>query len=219
MTLADRIVVMHGGHIQQQGTPAELFRRPANKFVAGFLGAPPMNFSGGGSGPRRGRVAPPPDKGFALDLPEELAARARDQALRKVTLGIRPSDLDSAPDAPSGQGVELGVVVSEYVGAQSVPYLRLRRCPRDRRGQVRGRPSPWAKPCASPCVPEGDAPFRSGRPRAALLTPSITTATGRKTDMLKILGTTTLAGVVAFAGAAAAQEGPYAPYAGHDACG
>ena len=44
MTLADRIVVMHGGHIQQQGTPTELFKRPVNKFVAGFLGSPPMNF-------------------------------------------------------------------------------------------------------------------------------------------------------------------------------
>ena len=44
MTLADRIVVMHGGRIQQQGTPEELFKHPANKFVAGFLGTPPMNF-------------------------------------------------------------------------------------------------------------------------------------------------------------------------------
>ena len=44
MTLADRIVVMHGGHIQQQGKPEELFKNPVNKFVAGFLGTPPMNF-------------------------------------------------------------------------------------------------------------------------------------------------------------------------------
>ena len=44
MTLADRIVVMHGGYIQQQGTPEELFKLPVNKFVAGFLGMPPMNF-------------------------------------------------------------------------------------------------------------------------------------------------------------------------------
>jgi len=44
MTLADRIVVMHSGVIQQQGTPEELFKQPANKFVAGFLGTPPMNF-------------------------------------------------------------------------------------------------------------------------------------------------------------------------------
>ena len=47
MTLADRIVVMHGGYIQQQGTPEELFKKPANKFVAGFLGMPPMNFLDG----------------------------------------------------------------------------------------------------------------------------------------------------------------------------
>ena len=44
MTLADRIVVMHGGYIQQQGTPETLFKKPKNKFVAGFLGSPPMNF-------------------------------------------------------------------------------------------------------------------------------------------------------------------------------
>ena len=44
MTLADRIVVMHGGYIQQQGTPETLFKKPNNKFVAGFLGSPPMNF-------------------------------------------------------------------------------------------------------------------------------------------------------------------------------
>ncbi|MDP6166981.1 MAG: ATP-binding cassette domain-containing protein, partial [Gammaproteobacteria bacterium] len=44
MTLADRIVVMHDGHIQQQGAPEELYKNPVNKFVAGFLGTPPMNF-------------------------------------------------------------------------------------------------------------------------------------------------------------------------------
>ena len=44
MTLADQIVVMHGGYIQQQGTPKTLFKKPNNKFVAGFLGSPPMNF-------------------------------------------------------------------------------------------------------------------------------------------------------------------------------
>ncbi len=44
MTLADRIVVMHAGKIQQEGTPEELFKHPVNRFVAGFLGTPPMNF-------------------------------------------------------------------------------------------------------------------------------------------------------------------------------
>jgi len=119
MTLADRIVVMHGGHIQQQGTPTELFRNPANKFVAGFLGAPPMNFldamlvSQGGDLMAHG-------KGFALRLPPALAARATKLAYKQVTLGLRPSDLEYVPDAPEGVGLNLKVIVSEYVGAQSV---------------------------------------------------------------------------------------------------
>jgi len=119
MTLADRIVVMHGGHIQQQGSPSELFRRPANKFVAGFLGAPPMNFldielrEEGGTLRASGR-------GFSLVLPDALADRARHAAMRKATLGIRPSDLDFAPDATADRALDLRVVVSEYVGAQSV---------------------------------------------------------------------------------------------------
>ena len=119
MTLADRIVVMHGGHIQQQGSPSDLFKHPANKFVAGFLGAPPMNFldvdlsEDGGSLRATGR-------GFALVLPDALAARARRAAMRKAILGLRPSDLEFAPDAAADRSLDLGVVVSEYVGAQSV---------------------------------------------------------------------------------------------------
>lgn len=119
MTLADRIVVMHGGHIQQQGTPTELFRNPANKFVAGFLGAPPMNFldvelvQSGDALFAQGAK-------FSLQLPRELAARAAQLAHRNVTLGLRPSDLEYSPDAPEGAGLNLNVIVSEYVGAQSV---------------------------------------------------------------------------------------------------
>lgn len=119
MTLADRIVVMHGGTIQQQGTPSDLFRSPANKFVAGFLGAPPMNFLDADLIDESGRIQAR-GPGFALDLPDALAARARKLLARSVTLGIRPSDLEFAPDAPDGSGIDLGVIISEYVGAQSV---------------------------------------------------------------------------------------------------
>jgi multiple sugar transport system ATP-binding protein len=119
MTLADRIVVMHGGHIQQQGTPSELFRKPVNKFVAGFLGAPPMNFLTADLVEENGQLhARGP--GFALVLPAILAARARQRAMARVTLGIRPSDLDFAPHAMAGDALDLAVIVSEYVGAQSV---------------------------------------------------------------------------------------------------
>ena len=119
MTLADRIVVMNGGYIQQQGRPEELFKRPANKFVAGFLGMPPMNFLAcevEGRGDDTFVVG----NGFALRLQGETAAKAAAHGARKLTLGIRPSDLSYAPNAAPEDALSLDVKVSEYVGAQSV---------------------------------------------------------------------------------------------------
>ncbi len=119
MTLADRIVVMHGGHIQQQGTPSELFRNPVNRFVAGFLGSPPMNFLEADLVEENGALHAKGD-GFSIRLPEDLAKRARNKVVHKATLGLRPSDLEYTPDAPVDQSLDLNVVVSEYIGAQSV---------------------------------------------------------------------------------------------------
>lgn len=119
MTLADRIVVMNGGYIQQQGTPAELFKNPANKFVAGFLGSPPMNFLDATLTEEGGTLYAHGD-GFKLALPEALAARARQTSMQNATLGLRPSDLDYNPDGADAHSIDLNVVVSEYVGAQSV---------------------------------------------------------------------------------------------------
>ncbi|MEL6915473.1 MAG: sn-glycerol-3-phosphate ABC transporter ATP-binding protein UgpC [Pseudomonadota bacterium] len=118
MTLADRIVVMHGGHIQQQGSPEELFKHPANRFVAGFLGSPPMNFLEASLVDEGGLQAR--GEGFAITLPAALAKRAKAATSAKVTLGIRPSDLEFNDAAPDGQSIDLSVVVAEYVGAQSV---------------------------------------------------------------------------------------------------
>jgi len=119
MTLADRIVVMHGGVIQQQGTPQELFRNPVNKFVAGFLGMPPMNFLDGEiqSGDGATRIA---GDGFSIRLSPEKAAAATAHGARALTLGIRPSDLVHSEEAGDGLGIDLDVIVSEYIGAQSV---------------------------------------------------------------------------------------------------
>ena len=119
MTLGDRIVVMNGGYIQQQGTPAELFKNPVNKFVAGFLGSPPMNFLDADLVDEGGTLMAKGD-GFAIALPEDLANRARQKAHGKATLGVRPSDLEYSPDAADTASFDLNVVISEYVGAQSV---------------------------------------------------------------------------------------------------
>ena len=119
MTLADRIVVMHGGFIQQQGTPVELFKSPVNKFVAGFLGSPPMNFLNGEIRDEAGRVMIAGD-GFSLRLEGEKAKAAKTHNSKGITLGIRPSDLRFNEDAADDQSLSLDVKVSEYVGAQSV---------------------------------------------------------------------------------------------------
>lgn len=123
MTLADRIVVMHDGAVQQQGAPEELFKRPVNKFVAGFLGMPPMNFLKGEIEQRADAVFVVGD-GYALRLDGEPAQNAAGYRARRVTLGIRPSDLVYDAEAALDQSLNLDVLVSEYVGAQSVLLCR-----------------------------------------------------------------------------------------------
>ena len=88
MTLADQIVVMNGGRVEQMGAPLDLYHRPANIFVAGFIGAPQMNFIPGriASGADSGKV----ETAMGL-LPAEVAATL--QAGRSVTYGIRPEHL------------------------------------------------------------------------------------------------------------------------------
>ncbi len=119
MTLADRIVVMHGGYIQQQGTPEDLFKRPANKFVAGFLGMPPMNFLKC-EVETRGADTFVVGDGFALRLQGRAAVKAAGHGSRELILGVRPSDLIHAPGGRPETGLSLHVAVSEYIGAQSV---------------------------------------------------------------------------------------------------
>ncbi|MEL6646116.1 MAG: sn-glycerol-3-phosphate ABC transporter ATP-binding protein UgpC [Pseudomonadota bacterium] len=119
MTLADRIVVMHGGYIQQQGSPEELFKRPVNKFVAGFLGSPPMNFLTAELSEDAGQMRVTGD-GFDLALKGAVADAARAHTSNDVILGIRPSDLSQDTGAADDSSLDLHVIVSEYVGAQSV---------------------------------------------------------------------------------------------------
>src|SRR5262249_7939117 len=84
MTLADRIVVMNGGHVEQVGEPLELYDRPQSLFVAAFIGSPPMNFFKGDA--REGRLRL--ETGEELTLPKTPAP-----VTGRVTLGIRPEHL------------------------------------------------------------------------------------------------------------------------------
>lgn len=119
MTLADRIVVMHGGKIQQQGTPEQLFKKPINQFVAGFLGTPPMNFLDA-SIQEESDSTFLVGQNFKLRCDQPVIQRLTHSTSKQLVLGIRPSDLLFDPDVAPENAIEVNVVVSEYVGAQSV---------------------------------------------------------------------------------------------------
>jgi multiple sugar transport system ATP-binding protein len=118
MTLGDRVVVMKDGVVQQVGEPLELYNTPANRFVAGFIGSPAMNFADVTLVENGGQpVAEAP--GLRIALPGALAARARSKTGRKATLGIRPEDIHvaSASDAPE-HCFEAAVEVVEQLGSE-----------------------------------------------------------------------------------------------------
>ncbi|MCY7339836.1 MAG: sn-glycerol-3-phosphate ABC transporter ATP-binding protein UgpC [Sphingomonas bacterium] len=97
MTLADRIVVMRAGKIEQVGTPADLYERPDNLFVAGFIGSPQMNFlTGEIVGGADDRPSVRLDDGALIALPDKAKTLP---ASGKVTLGIRPEHLAASSDA------------------------------------------------------------------------------------------------------------------------
>jgi len=98
MTMGHRIAVMRQGSLQQVGTPLEVYEQPANLFVAGFIGTPPMNLL---RGTLAGQGASVATSGFALRLPPLLAAAARGQDGREVVLGIRPENVRE-PDSGGG---------------------------------------------------------------------------------------------------------------------
>jgi multiple sugar transport system ATP-binding protein len=117
MTMADRIVVMNAGRIEQIGRPLDLYDRPANLFVASFLGSPSMNFA-------EGEVVSG-DEGLALLLADGVRiplAHASLQPGAKVTLGVRPEHIGT--DAAQGV-VAMEVEVVEPTGAETHLYGKI----------------------------------------------------------------------------------------------
>jgi ABC-type sugar transport system ATPase subunit len=101
MTLADRIVVLNDGRVAQIGTPIEVFERPQNQFVAGFMGAPAMNFVDGlVSSTANG----PAIKAAGIELPVDPTRFNLPSDGTPVTLGIRPEDI-----VPEGHGTRPGL--------------------------------------------------------------------------------------------------------------
>ena len=118
MTMADRIVVMRDGLVEQTGSPLELYDRPANQFVAGFIGSPSMNFLPGVL--RRSAAGDTVELGTGLSLPVPPGAGGIDG--QPVVYGTRPEHVDLAS---GGDGVPAEVVVVEPTGADTQVFAKV----------------------------------------------------------------------------------------------
>jgi multiple sugar transport system ATP-binding protein len=101
MTMGDRVAVLDGGRLQQVGSPADVYRAPANLFVAGFVGSPPMNTVAAGvvTGPNGPRVRLGPTE---VALPPGAAATLAARGLAEVVVGVRPEHLRLGDTGPVG---------------------------------------------------------------------------------------------------------------------
>lgn len=116
MTLADRIVVLNAGKIEQIGSPLDLYNRPSNLFVAGFIGSPKMNFLEGTiTGKDHGSLSVAVGSG-QIALPYAVACALGDA----VTIGIRPEHLDVAD--PQAADLDAVVDLSEELGSETYFY-------------------------------------------------------------------------------------------------
>ena len=125
MTMGDRIVVMRDGLVQQVDSPLNLYEKPANLFVAGFIGSPAMNFIEATIARRDGQTVVDADS-FKMDIPADIAAYAKDWAGRKVIFGIRPEDIQDrafARDINPAWGLRAMVDVHEPLGSDVILYL------------------------------------------------------------------------------------------------
>ncbi len=121
MTMADRIAVMNKGRLQQFDAPEVLYNRPANLFVAGFIGSPPMNFVEGSVVERNGEYFFEAG-GFKVRLPAELGRIGAERG--EVVLGVRPEDLEIYRRDGLG-GVEASIYVVEPLGRDSIINVKV----------------------------------------------------------------------------------------------
>jgi multiple sugar transport system ATP-binding protein len=124
MTMASRIFIMNRGALQQSGAPLEVYKHPANRFVAGFIGSPAMNFIDA-TLIREARNYWVSAEGLKLQLPDEFHDRLAAHAGRPIVFGVRPEDM-AARDAAAGPApsrLAARAEVVETLGAETFVYL------------------------------------------------------------------------------------------------
>ncbi|NQU74049.1 MAG: sn-glycerol-3-phosphate ABC transporter ATP-binding protein UgpC [Candidatus Omnitrophica bacterium] len=126
MTLGHRIAVMRDGKILQIDTPVSIYNNPVNKFVAGFIGSPPMNFINGKIIKKEGRLYF--DEGlFQVKVSEESRKSLLNYVSKKIILGIRPEDIYDrlfVSEAPPENTLKVFLEVVEPMGSESYLYLK-----------------------------------------------------------------------------------------------
>ena len=122
MTLGTKIVVMKDGVIQQIGAPLYLYNNPINKFVAGFIGTPPMNFMTVKVLEKNGKIVC--DEGsFEINPTEEQAKTLKEYIGKEVTFGIRPEDLTYVDKPAAKDDMQMKITNKEPLGAETHLYL------------------------------------------------------------------------------------------------
>jgi ABC-type sugar transport system ATPase subunit len=156
MTMADKIVVLRAGHVEQTGSPLELYNRPQNRFVAGFIGSPRMNFV-------EATVVARDDQGVQLELagfsPQATIKVAVDPASvesgSKVMLGVRPEHVELT-DAPGGKdAIDLQVEQVEQLGGHGFIHCKLPQGTRTMVVQFDGQTTTRAGASVSLRIPQG----------------------------------------------------------------
>jgi ABC-type sugar transport system ATPase subunit len=121
MTLGDRIAVMNAGRVEQVGAPAEVYRQPANRFVAEFIGASPMNCLAGRLDNVGGQL-----RFVAEGLDWSVAIGAEIPPAREVVLGIRPEHIRLRPLGQGDEPARAWVTATDWLGDATIVHLELR---------------------------------------------------------------------------------------------
>jgi multiple sugar transport system ATP-binding protein len=125
MTMATRIFIMNNGTLQQSGAPLEVYKQPANRFVAGFIGSPAMNFLDARLRCENGKYWLDAE-GFTLRLPESFSSQVEPYAGQPVIFGLRPEDITEHNPAqdPNGENtLTARADVVEPLGSEIFVYL------------------------------------------------------------------------------------------------
>ena len=131
MTMGDRICVLNYGKIMQVDTPLNLYHKPANKFVAGFIGSPAMNFVEGVIEENEDGIIFIFGNSKHLVLPKEMGEKVKSHIGKKVVLGIRPENIGNKVTHPEGEKINFlkgQVSVVEHMGNEEFIYFTIDGC-------------------------------------------------------------------------------------------